>query len=121
MGESNEDRCAMLVELANMKPQPESVPVNMLIPVEGTPLEESEPVDTFDLIRVIALARIMMPKSRVRLSAGRINLNREGQALAFFAGANSIFLGETLLTRENPRAQFDEKLLDDLGMSFAIQ
>jgi len=119
MGESVSDRCAMLVELATMDPQPESVPVNMLIPVEGTPLAEQEPVDTFELIRIVALARIMMPKARVRLSAGRINLGKEAQALAFFSGANSIFLGETLLTRENPRAQQDEKLLSDLGMSFA--
>lgn len=116
MGESDRDRCAMLVELASLTPQPESVPINLLIPVEGTPLAESESVDIFDLVRTVAVARILMPKSRVRLSAGRINLTREGQALAFFAGANSIFLGEKLLTRDNPQAAEDEKLLQSLGM-----
>ncbi|MBY0315813.1 MAG: biotin synthase BioB, partial [Bdellovibrionales bacterium] len=116
LGESDRDRCAMLVELANLKPQPESVPINLLIPVEGTPLAENQSVDIFDLVRTIAVARILMPKSRVRLSAGRINLTREGQALAFFAGANSIFLGEKLLTRDNPTATEDENLLSTLGL-----
>lgn len=116
MGESDRDRCAMLVELANLTPQPESVPINLLIPVEGTPLADSESVDIFDLVRTVAVARILMPKSRVRLSAGRINLTREGQAMAFFAGANSIFLGEKLLTRDNPQTLEDENLLQTLGM-----
>lgn len=118
MGESDRDRCAMLVELANLEPQPESVPINLLIPVEGTPLAQQKPVDVFDLVRCIAVARILMPKSKVRLSAGRINLSREGQALAFFAGANSIFLGEKLLTRDNPESLEDQKLFTDLGVHF---
>ena len=121
MGESIEDRCGMLVELARLDPQPESVPINLLIPVEGTPLAAQKEVDPLELVRIIAVARILMPKARVRLSAGRINLSRETQALAFFAGANSIFLGETLLTRDNPQAQQDEQLMQDLGISFAMQ
>jgi len=116
MGETDRDRCAMLVELANLDPQPESVPINLLIPVEGTPLADEAPVDVFDLIRSVATARILMPKSRVRLSAGRLNLSREAQALAFFAGANSIFMGEKLLTRDNPETQADLKLFADLGV-----
>jgi biotin synthase len=118
MGESDRDRCAMLVELANMTPQPESVPINLLIPIEGTPLAEQAEVDVFDLVRAIATARILMPKSRVRLSAGRINLSKEAQALAFFAGANSVFLGDKLLTRENPETEVDQKLFADLGLPF---
>jgi biotin synthase len=118
MGETDRDRCAMLVELANLEPQPESVPINLLIPVEGTPLAQQKPVDVFELVRCIAVARILMPKSKVRLSAGRINLSREGQALAFFAGANSIFLGEKLLTRDNPESLEDQKLFEDLGVHF---
>ena len=116
MGETDRDRCAMLVELANLEPQPESVPINLLIPVEGTPLAEQKPVDVFELVRCIAVARLLMPKSKVRLSAGRINLSREGQAFAFFAGANSIFLGEKLLTRDNPESLEDQKLFMDLGV-----
>ncbi len=119
MGETDRDRCAMLVELANLNPQPESVPINLLIPVEGTPLAEQKPVDVFELVRAIAVARILMPQSKVRLSAGRINLSREGQALCFFAGANSIFLGETLLTRDNPESLQDQKLFQDLGVHFS--
>lgn len=119
MGETDRDRCAMLVELANMDPQPESVPINLLIPVEGTPLSESEAVDVFDLVRCVAVARILMPNSRVRLSAGRLNLSREAQALAFFAGANSIFMGEKLLTRDNPETAADLKLFSDLGVAAA--
>ncbi|MBY0386359.1 biotin synthase BioB [bacterium] len=118
MGETDRDRCAMLVELANLEPQPESVPINLLIPVEGTPLAEQKPVDVFELVRCVAVARLLMPKSKVRLSAGRINLSREGQALAFFAGANSIFLGEKLLTRDNPESLEDQKLFTDLGVHF---
>jgi biotin synthase len=119
MGETDRDRCAMLVELANLDPQPESVPINLLIPVEGTPLADQAPVDVFDLIRTVATARILMPNSRVRLSAGRLNLSREGQALAFFAGANSIFMGEKLLTRDNPETAADMKLFADLGVGRA--
>ncbi len=117
MGESDQDRCAMLVELANLSPQPESVPVNLLIPVEGTPLAEQSPVDPLDLVRVIATARIMMPKSRIRLSAGRKDMSRETQTLAYFAGASSIFLGDKLLTRDNPEVGHDKKLFSDLGLN----
>lgn len=116
MGESDEDRCSMLVELANLDPQPESVPVNLLIPVEGTPLQDQQSVDPLDLVRMIATARLLMPKSRIRLSAGRIDMSRETQTLAYFAGASSIFLGDKLLTRENPEVSKDEKLFQDLGI-----
>lgn len=114
MGESRSDRCALLAELADMDPQPESVPINLLVPVEGTPLQDSLPLNSVDLVRTIAVARILMPKARVRLSAGRISLSPEAQILAFFAGANSIFLGEKLLTRPNPSLDADEALLKDL-------
>jgi biotin synthase len=111
LGESADDRCNMLAELAALDPQPESVPVNLLVPIEGTPLAGAPPVDTLDLIRTIAVARILMPKSRVRLSAGRMSLSRETQILAFFAGANSIFIGDKLLTTPNSSASEDEALL----------
>jgi biotin synthase len=111
LGESAEDRCNMLAELAALDPQPESVPVNLLVPIEGTPLAGAPQVDTLDLIRTIAVARILMPKSRVRLSAGRMSLSRETQILALFAGANSIFIGDKLLTTPNSSAAEDEALL----------
>lgn len=114
MGESNEDRCAMLAQLASLEPQPESVPINLLIPVEGTPLAEKPPVDPLDLVRMVAVARVLMPRSRVRLSAGRLSLSKEAQVLAFYAGANSIFLGEKLLTTPNPEREEDEALLTSL-------
>ena len=114
MGETPRDRCALLAELASLDPQPESVPINLLIPVEGTPLAESQAVDPLELVRTVAVARILMPKSRVRLSAGRLSLSQEAQVLAFFAGANSIFLGEKLLTRPNPAPDADEALLRSL-------
>ncbi len=114
MGETPRDRCALLAELASLDPQPESVPINLLIPVEGTPLAESESVDPLELVRTVAVARLLMPQSRVRLSAGRISLSKEAQVLAFFAGANSIFLGEKLLTRPNPARDADEALLESL-------
>lgn len=117
LGESEEDRCAMLMELAQLDPQPESVPINLLIPVDGTPLEKQQNVDIFDLCRTIAVARILMPRSRVRLSAGRMDLSPEAQALAFFAGANSVFFGEKLLTRDNPDVAEDEKLFSKLGLN----
>ena len=116
MGESDLDRSAMLVQLARFNPHPESVPVNLLIPIPGTPLENAPPVDPFDLVRTIATARILMPKSRVRLSAGRLGLSREAQALCFMAGANSIFSGERLLTAPNPEADRDAELLSAMGM-----
>src|SRR5690606_8051614 len=100
MGESRADRCGLLAELAAMRPHPESVPVNLLIRVPGTPLADAAPLDVFELVRTIAAARILMPQSRVRLSAGRTEMSDEAQALCFTAGANSIFAGERLLTRD---------------------
>ncbi len=116
MGEKPEDRAAMLQVLANLDPQPESVPVNALVPVEGTPLARQEPIDPLELVRTIATARILMPKSRVRLSAGRTALTREAQVLCFLAGANSIFYGEKLLTTPNPEADADDRLFAELGL-----
>ncbi|MFN3326669.1 MAG: biotin synthase BioB [Bryobacteraceae bacterium] len=110
LGESAEDRCRMLAELAALDPQPESVPINLLVPIEGTPLAAAPDVDPLELVRTIAVARILMPKSRVRLSAGRMSLSRETQILAFFAGANSIFIGDKLLTTPNSAAAEDEAL-----------
>ncbi len=115
MGESPQDRLKMLAELASLNPQPESVPLNLLIPVEGTPLAKAAPVDPLDLVRLVAVARILMPKTRVRLSAGRLSLSVEAQVLAFYAGANSIFLGEKLLTRPNPTVDEDAVLFSQLG------
>lgn len=117
LGESVEDRCQMLVTLANLDPQPESVPINCLVPVAGTPLAASGRLDPLDLVRAVATARILMPEARVRLSAGRLELSREAQALAFLAGANSIFAGERLLTTPNPEVDADTRLLSDLGMT----
>lgn len=116
MGENNDDRIKMLVTLANLDEPPESVPINKLIRVPGTPLEGQEDVDPFDFIRTIALARILMPKSYVRLSAGREQMSDEMQALCFFAGANSIFYGEKLLTTENPIPENDQFLFKRLGL-----
>ena len=116
MGESNEDRIKMLVLLANLEEPPESVPINKLIRIPGTPLENSEEVDAFDFIRTIALARIMMPKSYIRLSAGRDQMSDEMQALCFFAGANSIFYGEKLLTSDNSSPTKDDDLFQRLGL-----
>jgi biotin synthase len=116
MGESVRDRIAMLVTLANMDPHPDSVPINTLVAVEGTPLEDQPPVDSLELVRMVATARILMPKSTVRLSAGRTRLSREAQLLCFMAGANSIFYGEKLLTTPNPEADDDAKLLRDAGL-----
>jgi biotin synthase len=117
MGESDDDRCEMLRTLANLDPQPESVPVNALVPVEGTPMADRPPVDPFDLVRMIAVARILMPKSRVRLSAGRESLSREAQMLCLMAGANSIFFGEKLLTTPNPNEAEDLAFLRDAGLT----
>ncbi|MFT6717912.1 MAG: biotin synthase, partial [Sphingobacteriales bacterium] len=117
MGEEDEDRFDMLVTLANMDPHPESVPINKLVPVEGTPLEGIEVADVFDMVRMIATARIMMPTSMVRLSAGRLSLSDEGQALCFMAGANSIFAGDKLLTTPNPSENDDVKLFRKLGLT----
>ena len=119
MGESLDDRCDMLATLANLDPQPESVPINALVPVEGTPLADRPPVDGLELVRMIATARILMPASRVRLSAGRMALSREAQVLCFLAGANSIFYGEKLLTTGNPDVSADQSLLRDAGLRAA--
>jgi biotin synthase len=120
MGESVDDRCEMLRTLANLDPQPESVPINALVRVPGTPLEHMPPVDPLDLVRMVACARILMPRTRVRLSAGRTDLSREAQLLAMFAGANSIFYGDKLLTTPNPEADDDLALLRDAGLSAAL-
>jgi len=116
MGEALTDRAELLAQLANLPEHPESVPVNMLVKVEGTPLENQPELDPFDFIRTIAVARIMMPASHVRLSAGRENMNQQMQALCFFAGANSIFYGEKLLTTPNPETNTDMQLFAKLGI-----
>lgn len=116
MGEDENDRVGLLVQLANLPQQPESVPVNMLVKVPGTPLEDVEDLEPFEFIRMIAVARIMMPASHVRLSAGREEMNEQMQALCFMAGANSIFYGEQLLTTSNPEADSDRELFRKLGI-----
>ncbi len=116
MGESKTDRCEMLRTLANMEPQPESVPINALVPIEGTPLGNMPPIDPLDMVRMIAVARILMPQTRVRLSAGRTTLTREAQILCMLAGANSIFYGDMLLTTPNPEENEDLALIRDAGL-----
>jgi biotin synthase len=116
MGESRRERYRLLRELSSLDPHPESVPVNMLVRVEGTPLANQRPVDPLELVRMIAAARILMPTSMVRLSAGRLSLSDEAQALCFLAGANSIFMGDRLLTTPNPEADADRLLFDKLGL-----
>lgn len=116
MGENLEDRAGMLVALATLNPQPESVPINALVAVEGTPMEEEKPVAIWDMIRMIATTRIVMPETQVRLSAGRTNMSQEGQAMCFFAGANSIFAGDKLLTTPNPEMSDDMQLFNLLGL-----
>ena len=116
MGESENDRLRMLEVLSNFDPSPESVPINCLMAMPGTPLADQPPVDIFELVRLIAVTRIALPKARVRLAAGRTRISREGQALCFFAGANSIFFGDKLLTAKNPAADIDVALLRELGL-----
>jgi len=116
LGETETDRLRMLEVLCSFNPPPESVPINCLMPMEGTPLAGAKPVETFELVRLIATTRIMLPKAKIRLSAGRSLLSREAQALCFFAGANSIFYGEKLLTAPNPEADEDMALLAELGL-----
>jgi biotin synthase len=116
MGEQAIDRIEMLTVLANLPEPPESVPINMLIPIAGTPLANATPIEPIDFVRTIALARIMMPKSYVRLSAGRTAMSDEMQALCFFAGANSIFVGDVLLTAGNPGNDEDMGLFRRLGL-----
>ena len=116
MGESAEDRIGMIATLAMLPAHPESVPINMLVKVEGTPLARGETIDPIDFVRTIAAARITMPKSVVRVSAGREDMSEETQALCFIAGANSIFYGPKLLTTANPARDRDRRLLDKLGL-----
>lgn len=116
MGETVQDRARMLIVLANMPKHPESVPINLLVKVNGTPLENNASPDAFEMVRMIAVARIMMPASYVRLSAGRTDMSDEAQALCFLAGANSIFYGEKLLTTGNPELMQDQRLFDRLGL-----
>ncbi|MEM1058618.1 MAG: biotin synthase BioB [Verrucomicrobiota bacterium] len=117
MGETEADRLRMLQVLTGFDPAPESIPINLLVPIEGTPMMgKAQPVEVFQLVRLIATTRIFFPKAKVRLSAGRESLSREAQALCFFAGANSIFYGEKLLTTSNPQAQADLKLLEELDL-----
>jgi len=120
MGESIDDRCAMLVELANLPVHPESVPINALVTAPGTPLADRPPVPPFEFVRVISTARLLMPASLVRLSAGRTGLSDEAQALCLLAGANSIFFGETLLTTGNPDCDHDRELLGALGIRASL-
>ncbi len=116
MGEVVEDRAGMLVALASLSPQPESVPINALVAVEGTPMEDVEPISIWEMIRMVATTRIVMPHTQVRLSAGRTEMSREGQAMCFFAGANSIFAGDKLLTTPNPDVNEDMKMFELLGL-----
>jgi biotin synthase len=116
MGETDEDRVSLLEQLARLDPHPESVPINMLVPNQGTPLGRAEQLDPLVMVRTIATARILMPASRVRLAAGRRGLSQEAVTLCFLAGANSIFTGEKLLTTPNPGADADQRLLEALGM-----
>jgi biotin synthase len=117
LGETTDDRLKLIEVLSNFNPPPESVPINSLMPMPGTPLAESSGIDSFTVVRMIAITRIAIPRAKVRLSAGRTSLSREAQALCFFAGANSIFYGEKLLTAPNPEKNADLKLLRDLGLS----
>ncbi len=119
MGEKPEDRVSLLQQLVNLPKHPESVPINMLVQIEGTPLNGVEKIDPLEFVRTIAVARILMPQSWVRLSAGRTEMSDEQQALCFFAGANSIFYGDKLLTTENPDENHDRKLFDRLGINIA--
>lgn len=119
LGESLEDRAALLEVLAGLDPHPESVPINVLVTVEGTPLHDQPPVDPLELVRMVATARILMPHSRVRLSAGREHLSREAQILCFLAGADSFFYGDTLLTTSNPAEEADQALLAAAGLGLA--
>jgi biotin synthase len=119
MGESDRDRCALLAQLGRLDPHPESLPVNLLVRIPGTPLGEIPDLDPLELVRTVAAARLVAPQSRVRLSAGRLSLSQEAQALCFMAGANSIFSGEKLLTSPNPTVDEDAELIDRLGLHFS--
>ena len=119
MGESRDDRIGLIHELSKLSPHPESVPINMLVPIEGTPLGQSGPVSVIEMARAIAVCRIVFPKSWVRLSAGREGMTEEGQALCLLAGANSIFVGDRLLTTDNPDVDEDAGLMDQMGLEAA--
>jgi biotin synthase len=119
MGESARDRCALLAQLGRLDPHPESLPVNLLVRIPGTPLGDLPDLDPLELVRTVAAARLVTPKARVRLSAGRLALSAEAQALCFMAGANSIFSGEKLLTSPNPTVDDDAALVSRLGLRFA--
>src|SRR5439155_14891362 len=116
-GETEDDRLALLAELSALEPPPESIPINTLVPIPGTPLENAPPVDGLQMVRLIATTRITFPHARVRLSAGRDRMSRELQALCLLAGANSVFFGEKLLTTPNPPAGADAELFRALGLS----
>jgi len=118
LGETNGDRASLLEVLSNMNPHPESVPINSLVAIEGTGLEDNQEIDSIEMIRMIATARILKPKSKIRLSAGREKLSKEAQILCFQCGANSIFYGDELLTTSNPSFQSDRKLLKEVGVTF---
>jgi len=120
MGEDRKDRCSLLEQLSRQTPHPESVPINLLVKIQGTPLEKQDNVDSFELVRMIATARILMPRARVRLSAGRLSLSEEAQALCFLVGANSIFMGDKLLTTPNPELERDQHLLQKMGMKLMV-
>ena len=118
MGETSRDRCALLAQLGRLDPHPESLPVNVLVRIAGTPLAEADDLDPIELVRTVATARLVAPKARVRMSAGRLSLTAEAQALCFMAGANSIFSGEKLLTSPNPSVDEDLQLMERLGLRF---
>lgn len=121
MGEARMDRCSLLIQLANMQQHPDSVPINMLVQVEGTPLFGEDELEPLEFVRTVAVARLMMPRSVVRLSAGREEMSDEMQAMCFFAGANSVFYGERLLTTDNADTQNDQKLFADLGLKTHLE
>jgi len=121
MGEDRESRCRMLQQLACQQPHPESVPINLLVRVAGTPLANQQDIDVLELVRTIGTARILMPAAVVRMSAGRLSLSDEAQAMCFLAGANSIFMGDKLLTTPNPDSDRDHALLQRLGMQLRPQ
>jgi biotin synthase len=118
MGESDRDRCALLAQIGRLDPHPESLPVNLLVRIPGTPLADAPELDPLELVRTVACARLVAPRARVRLSAGRLSLSPEAQALCFLAGANSIFSGEKLLTSPNPSEDEDRALVERLGLRF---
>ena len=118
LGESDKDRCSFIHQLSKLYPPPESITINTLVPIKGTPLEKQKPVSPLEVVRVIAVCRIVMPKSMIRLSAGRANMTETEQFLCFYSGANSIFIGKKLLTADNPQLNQDQQMLKAMGMKF---